>query len=357
MKVALVGMESEFDSADSTSGINKYMHQLYSEIKKIPGIEVDKFEYSKIARKLPWANHSVFYLESKFTNFKEYDIIHNPNGIRLFAKPEGSRLVTTIHDLMPVTNRSKSTGNGLIDRLVVMNSQLSDYVATQGFRLALKSDHIVVDIEYGKEELLKYFKYDKDKITTIRLAIDQKFITEPIEPRTTEVNKFRIGYLGSFNATKNIAFAVRAVKMIKEQDVKFELWGEKTVEAGLLDREIGSDGRIQFMGLQEQKDKIRIFDSFDVFVHPGVYESIIQFEALSRGLPVIIWRGAKITADLRAYCFEVDDEKQMAECILNIKKNGYDKQKRKEAMKFARQFTWKNVAESNVKVYRKVLNE
>lgn len=359
MKVALLGMTGEYDKeAASLSGINKYMYSIYSEIKKIGGVEIDKIEYKKVAKKFPWANHLAFYLQSSKVGNKTYDIIHNPNGIRPYRiKPSGrTKFVTTIHDLMPVTNRERQF-HDIKGGLVSLNSRFSDYIATEGFKLALKSDHIIVDAELGRHELAEFAKdyggYDLKKITAIRLAIDEKFAS-PVPPKNK--NKiFKVGYVGSYNATKNINIAIASIKSIKNQDISLELWGKKTIEAQLLEKQVAGDKRIQFKGIAPESEKVSIFDSFDIFVHPGVYESIIQFEALARGLPVIVKKDAKLTNDLRMHCFEVQDEQQMADCILQLKEEGYDQKKRKSAMEWARGFTWKRNAEDVVKVYKKVL--
>ncbi|MDE1871044.1 MAG: glycosyltransferase [Candidatus Micrarchaeota archaeon] len=355
MKVALLGMKGEFDDLGSISGINKYMSYVYHEMCKMKGMEVTKVEYGKVAKKLPWANHAAFYIQSEFSDFRGYDIIHNPNGLRLFKKPKNSRLVTTIHDLMPVTNRERNLGGSVKEVLVSVNSRFSDYVATEGFKLALKSDHIIVDIDYGKEELLEHFDYDKDKISTVRLAMDYKFLEAQPRNAKQQRAKFKVGYVGSFNAPKNIDFAIRAMKMIDDREIIMELWGKKTLEAEVLEKSSGNDERIRFMGVAPEGQKVQIFDSFDVFVHPGVYESIIQFEALSRGLPVIVKKGSKLSPDLLEHCIEAKDEPHMAQIIKDLKLNGYDNAKRKKSMEYARGFTWKRLTEDTVNVYKKVL--
>src|SRR5574340_1787016 len=101
MRVALLGMRGEYDEeAASLSGINKYMYSIYSEIKKIDEIKIDKIEYRKVAKKFPWANHIAFFLQSGKVGNKIYDIIHNPNGIRPYRIKSGgsTKFVTTIHD-------------------------------------------------------------------------------------------------------------------------------------------------------------------------------------------------------------------------------------------------------------------
>jgi glycosyltransferase involved in cell wall biosynthesis len=360
MKVAMLGMTGEFDSIDSTAGIVKYQSNLYAELGKIPDVNLSKIEYRKAAQHFPWANHTAFFLESRFfPGWDKYDIIHNPNGIRPFhvSRHKKAKVVTTIHDLMAVTNREMppSQGENIKGRLIYLNALAANYVATEGFKMAQRDEAIIVLTDGGKEELIKYFGYPSEKIYVIRIAIDWKFINEPIPERKTPNKEFKIGWLSSYNYQKNPLFAIRAVKMLKDPDIKFELWGKKSIEAGLLDSEVASDKRIQFMGQQEQSDKIRVFDSFDVFLHPSEYESLIQFEALSRGLPVIVKKESRLSQDMRDHCFEAEDEAQMAQIIQDLRENGYNKQKRDEAIRWARSFTWTRSATDTINVYKKVL--
>lgn len=356
MKVLLLGMEGEF-ADNSPSGIVKYMFSLYSEMGKLPGIKVNKVEYKKVAKRLPWANHSAFYLQSLFSDFKGYDLLHNPNCNRIFYKPKNARLVTTVHDLMFLDRTKALSGSGIKSKLVGINSGLSDLAATQGFRLALKSDRIITSFPQSREELIKAApEYDKDKISVVNLGIDNKFIMQKLSPKSSS-KLFKVGYLGSFNFSKRIHLAIRAVKMMKEEDVKFEMWGIKNIEAELLDNEIGTDKRIEFMGNEKQSEKVKIFDSFDVFVHPGVYEGLPVLEALARGLPVIVSRDARMTPETRRHCIVAKDEEEIAEKLSWLKSNGYSEKARKAGMQYARRFTWKNTAEQTVNVYRKVFDQ
>ncbi|MDE1870252.1 MAG: glycosyltransferase family 4 protein [Candidatus Micrarchaeota archaeon] len=356
MKVLLLGMKGEF-ADNSPSGIVKYMFSLYSEMGKLPGMKVDKVEYKKVAKRLPWANHSAFYLQSLFSDFKGYDLLHNPNCNRIFDKPKNARLVTTVHDLMFLDRTKALNDGGLKSRLVGINSGLADLAATQGLRLALKSDRIITSFPQSREELIKAAPdYDKEKISVVNLGIDDKFIMQKRSPRIPSKH-FKIGYLGSFNFSKRIHLAVRAVRMMKEKDVKFEMWGIKNIEAELLDKEIGSDKRIQFMGNEKQSEKVKIFDSFDVFVHPGVYDGLPVLEALARGLPVIVAKDARMTPETRKHCIVAKDEAEIAEKLSWLRSNGYSEKARKEGMLYASRFTWKHTAEQTVNVYRKVFEE
>ncbi len=360
MKVLLLGMSSEFEDMYSTSGIVKYISHIYSDLKDMKNMEVEKLEYKKLARKFPFVNHFGFYLESRFTDFSKYQIIHNMNGLRLFGKPKG-KLVVTIYDFMPYYDRIKIWGNKGQSKLVAMNSWFSDYMAVIGFKMALNADAILVLNEKGKEELIDFAKknnkeYDSNKIHIIGFAVDDKFITEPIKEKEKST-PFRVGYLGSFSKQKRVDILIRAVKSIDKQDIKVELWGSRSIQSRDLDTEIGNDKRIQLMNLAPEEKKIDIYDSFDVFVDCSIWESLMMYEALARGLPVIIVRGGKINPDLAMHCIEVGNEKELADAILDLKVNGYNPEKRKQAMAYVGQFTWKKLAERVAKVYDDVLSQ
>lgn len=355
MKVMLLGMENEFVDK-STSGIVKYTYSLYTEIGKIHNIEICKTEYKKLTTKIPWANNLAFYIESRFTDFKKYDILHNPNNNRIFTKPKGSKLVTTVHNVMSITEKMKPKDKSLMSKIVAANAQLSSYTGTKGFEFSLKSDQIIADTYHGKEEMLEYAQgYDKDKITVVPLGIDDKFMVDSI-PEKKDEKIFKVGYLGSFNSYQNIPAAIKAVKSIESPSIRFEIWGSRSFESQLLEKDISADKRISFMSPVPQDRKVQLYESFDVFVHPGVYEGLPLLEAMSRGVPVIVFKSIKMDPEMKEYCLLADDERHMAQLINDIRTNGYNDRRRQESIKYARGFTWRRTAEQTVDVYKNVLS-
>jgi len=61
-------------------------------------------------------------------------------------------------------------------------------------------------------------------------------------------------------------------------------------------KEIKQNERIKFIGFAPEEKIVDIYDSFDVFVFPILYEGFGMpiIEAQSRGLPVIIYKYGKI---------------------------------------------------------------
>jgi len=122
-------------------------------------------------------------------------------------------------------------------------------------------------------------------------------------------------------------------------------------------KEIKQNERIKFMGFAPEEKIVDIYDSFDAFVFPSLYEGfgLPILEAQARGLPVIIYKYAKIPKEVRRYCFEAESPEHMAQIIEQLKENGYDEKERKKAMEYARSFTWEKTAKMTLKVYKKVL--
>jgi len=158
------------------------------------------------------------------------------------------------------------------------------------------------------------------------------------------------------SATKNVSFAIRAVKLLKG-NLLFDIWGKQDRTYNELKELSGNDKRIRFMGFAPENKLVDIYDSFDVFVHPSLYEGfgLPILEAQSRGLPVIIYKYGKIPKEVRKYCFEAESPEHMAQIIEQLKENGYNEKERKKAMEYARSFTWEKVVRGTLEVYGKVL--
>ena len=90
---------------------------------------------------------------------------------------------------------------------------------------------------------------------------------------------------------------------------------------------------------------------------PSYYEGfgLEILEAQARGLPVIIYKHAKIPNEIKRYCFEAESPEHMAQIIEELKENGYNEKQRKKAMEYARSFTWEKTAKETLEVYNKIL--
>jgi glycosyltransferase involved in cell wall biosynthesis len=348
IKVALMSMK-EMEKRIG-QGIPKYTLYLYKYeklLEKTYNTLVSKvyLPYNKLLGDALSFELSSFF---KRPNLKSFDIIHIPTGFFIFHnKPKNVKYVTTIHDTNPMIV-SKSLKYKIKDKLW-------RYLA---FRRGLKfniniADAVIVNSTQTKEEVLRLGT--KKKVYVINLGVDKKFLTPKKFEKKRMNKKFYIGYVGSFATNKNIDFILDTANIINDESIEFHLWGAKTYTYEELIKKAGSN--VKFRGFAPEKKIVKIYDTFDVFIFPSLYEGfgLPIMEAQARGLPVIIYKHGKIPKEVRKYCFEAEDPEHAVEIIENLKEKGYNEKERKKAMKYARSFTWEKTARETLKVYNEVI--
>lgn len=364
IKVLYTGRRGEFSNSTG-SGIPRYMYEIFRNVKRYKSIDLQKIEYTTnlpiLSRKFPYINGLLFGFRSHFDNFNDYDILHNldPSNLLWYNfKKHNIVVVSTIHDLVPVFYRRlivvPNVGFKDIKQIFVKASQMVSCAITSFYlKQALKSDFIIVNSSQTKKEVIK-FGYDPKRIFVVNLGVEKTYLKPPIlrNPEAT----FKVGYLGGLGYKKNISFAIKAFRKIKTREIKLEIWGNKTIESDILLKEIGKDDRITLMGFAPEKNLIELLDSFDVFVFPSLHEGfgLPILEAQARGVPVIIYKNARIPEEITRYCIKAKDETHMAKLIQTIRNKGYNKKMKRRAMKYARSFTWEKTAGVSVKIYKKI---
>ncbi len=353
MDVCLLGVRGEFTNATG-HGVNRYMHYLYENLDsmKPKNVKIIKREVGTI----PYL-HSMFTIaaRSMMHDFSMYDIVHLLD-IRLisYARYGQAISITTVHDFRPLTTKELDADmyrsvHGLADLHLVR---------TPAIKAALNSDYLIANSTQTKEEAVS-LGFERRKVFVTNLGVDQRFFKKKVG-RRTKSKLFKVGYVGGVQKAKNPIFAVKAFRSIKGYDMSMELWGLGSGPAReALTRAIGPDRRIKFLGLVPEDRKVEIYDTFDVFVFPSLYEGfgIPIIEAQARGVPVIIYKNGMIPKEVAKYCMKADDEDHMAQLITNIKENGYNDRDRRRAVQYARGFTWERMAKQTVDVYRLAYKE
>jgi len=146
--------------------------------------------------------------------------------------------------------------------------------------------------------------YNKDRIFVVNNFIGKEFITKEIKEKKAR-SKFVVGYLGTFRLRENVGEAIKAFMLLKGDSYSFEIWGKQNFEYENLVKQAANDKRIVFRGPAPEEKIVDIYDSFDAFVFPSLYEGfgLLILEAQARGLPVIIYKYGKIPKEVRRYCF------------------------------------------------------
>lgn len=352
-KVATVGMNGDF-SRSSGEGVFTYMYELYSGLSKIKKINLKKIEM----KKYPLLDNGLsFMLKCSKIDFSSYDIIHNSGARAAFPYKRGNAiLVSTAHDFQPIMAPDQM----LESKVPKTKSEVRDQMRLEFLKKfslvsVLKSDYMIARSSLTKEDAIK-LGYDKNKISIDNNCIDKRYLTKI--PVKKSKKSFVVGYLGALRKRKHVGFAIKSIKEIKDEDITLQIWGNRKFQHDKLSKEAHSDKRIHFMGFAPEEKIVNIYDSFDAFVFPSLYEGVGQpiLEAQTRGLPVVIYKHGKIPKEVRKYCFEATDEEAMGDIIIKLKSNGYNDKQKKKATKYARSFTWDNSAKITSEVYLDLAN-
>jgi len=338
LKIGYITIE-RFESQGQ--GIPRYVTMLYKYLAKLN----EEDEIYKISYKsLPLIGEGLsLELKSIFSNYDNYDIIHNPIGFIPIHRIGKAEYVVTVHDTKQIYPNSVKSK---IWQYIVVNRGL-DYTLR-------KADFIIVDSTQTREEVMK-LGFDKNKIEVINLGLDDRFTKDTENKNKEKSGTFKVGYLGAFGPNKNIKFILQVAELLKDKNIEFNIYGNR--EYWYENFENYTPANVKFMGFAPEEKIVEIYDSFNVFVFPSLYEGfgLPILEAQARGLPVIIYKYGKIPQEVRKYCFEAESPERMAQIIEQLKVDGYNENKRREAIEYARDFTWERTARETFEVYKKVI--
>lgn len=354
MNVCLLSMKRNFENP-AGKGTQRYIYELWKNLPsmaKSHGINVERVDPG-IGRSDTHSKVS-FTLSIPLINLSKYDIIHIPAPI-MFAPPLKGKaaIVTTAHEFVDLGEDSsmgesyaRASRKERTDTPVI-----GDIIIKSAINQALASDYLIATSTLVKGEAIKK-GFDGKRIYIANLGLDDRF-RSPVSMRSHK--KFTVGYLGGLNHRKNVKFAINAFIKTGSKDLEFKVYGSGFEQADLM-KQASSDRRISFKGFAPEDSLTSIYDSFDAFIFPSVYEGfgLPMLEAQARGLPVIILSGSKMPKEVRKYCIAAKGEGDAAQIIEDLRRNGYNTKTRKKAMEYARSFTWRKCADDTIKAYEDI---
>jgi glycosyltransferase involved in cell wall biosynthesis len=170
--------------------------------------------------------------------------------------------------------------------------------------LSLKrADKIVGVSQFTRDEIIKYYKVDSEKVEWIYNSISEDFLFNDIanEQLSRAREKYRLPekfilYLGTLQPRKNIRHLIDAFARIKDSLNGISLVVCGNIEGHNADKLIlervafhGLKNEVVFPGFIDERDKMAVFALAHVFAFPSLYEGfgIPPLEAMSQGVPVI----------------------------------------------------------------------
>lgn len=314
--------------------------------------------------KIPFAAGSrlqrIFYENFGITRYvkkKGFDVYHaTGNLLPFFFKGPG---VLTIHDLVPVN----------YPQHVPLETSL--YYRLFFPRSVRRAQRIIAVSHKVKDDLLKKFPIDADKISVVYHGVEKGFkkITCPqklkeIRDRYGLPEKF-ILFVGNLEPRKNLPRVIDAFAHLKSHygiEHKLVIAGKKAWKSNAIFERRKSGimkNGVLFTGYVQREDLPGIYSLCGLFVFPSLYEGfgLPVVEAMACEAPVLVSdEGAlpEITNNIypRANAFDTKDIADKIYMLIS------DPEVRKENIRHgterAKYFTWQKAATQTLNVYKQV---
>ena len=353
MKVGLLEAKSSFLSYErSKKKFYYYPYYLYSNMIRIKSAL--KIEKIGIKVSSTFGKGLSILFNTALADLNSYDIIHSLDLNPFFPlRANNATIITTAHDFQFVlqSDLNLDVTHNLRNRVWIKA------VIRLGLKSLLVSDYIIAVSSLTKKDAIK-LGYPKEKIFVVNHGLTKSF-TERKQSDNFKPKGFVVGYMGALRTRKNPGMLFDTFKHLARKDYSFHIWGKLGYERDKWLSIAKNDRRIKFMGFAPENKMVSIYDSFDVFAFPSFYEGfgIPIIEAQARGVPVITYKSARLPDEVRKYCLEAEGPEHMAQIIEDIRENGYNEERRRKAMEYARSFTWSKTAYETLAVYTKVGEE
>lgn len=260
----------------------------------------------------------------------------------------GGRLgVTTFHDLFPLTHPGlQGAGLGY--------SRLKSSIGSKYFRFAcqqaVKCRYITTVSEHVRQEVIRIFGVDKDKVKVIKSGI-----SDNLEPQTKKDGIFRLGYLAQLDKRKRVDLLIKAFKKSSLDELVIAGIG---LEESYLRNLAGDDKRIKFLiKLLSNEELSNFYNSLDVFVFPTAIEGygLPPVEAMACKKPVIVLDDAIIPWDVKRRCAIVE----RLDYVLGNQKylEGLCRAVDLESnYQFAKEHSWDKSIDEYIELYQEIIN-
>lgn len=301
---------------DGNFGITRYATELRKRIN---------YDQEIYGTNLPSFVDYFFIIPLKVLFAKKTDTYHIsfPQGglvapiVRLFGK----KVVSTVQDINPIRNNYWHP-------LVWPNLAIYRF-----------SHKIIFISELVKQDWCKMFGED-DRLCVIPCGIGPEF-----KPDSKPQKTFTVGYVGNYKKHKNVQVLIEAKKRMINENIRLLLIGKGSIEFTSVEYDILP------VPIVSNEHLPSIYNNFDVFVFPSLEEGFGMpiLEAMACGLSVIVFKNVHIPEEVTRYCFKVEDEEELIECIRFLKNTRYKESNM--CVKYARNFDWNNIAKKTLELF------
>lgn len=212
------------------------------------------------------------------------DVIYFPYNANLPHNATTKKLVTTIHDIMPLMDDFSYQFS---------DSEKARFMNSMRYLEEKKDIMITVDSNSTRQDILNKYNIDESRLVNIPMGYDKQKYTQLRDDRVLSkfsINKPYLLYLGALDERKGLDVIAEIVKRGLSHDVQFVCAGkaEKNLSKDTLDV-LKRYSNVVLTGYVSDYEKVVLMSMAEIFVFPSYYEGfgLPVLEAMACGTPVI----------------------------------------------------------------------
>ncbi len=228
-----------------------------------------------------------------------------------------------------------------------------------------RAKRIITPSQATKNDLLKLYTADAEKITVIPLGIDKTIKSVPIAEKIKAIQPFFL-MVGRLEARKNTARVIEAFGLLRAREPKIMLKlvligkpgeGYTFVEAAIMRLPDAIRCDIIELGYIDHATLIQYQAAAVAFIYPSLYEGfgLPLLEAMQAGLPIITSNTGSIpeVVDDAAIIIDPLSTTELVEAMSILATNKLSRQQiSKRGRERVKQFSWEKTAAATLKVLK-----
>lgn len=299
-----------------------------------------------------------------------FDVIHAQEFAGLYWRRFDEPFVCTVHGTMfseTLLDRRYFARLSPAEKLGAIWRFKARVALQPAFRgMLARSDQIIVDSIFTRQELLRISPFLQDRIREVPLGLDQSRYDLRPARKNDPARRLTIVLLGRIQEMKGLRIAAEAARVLHERRVRVEfvIGGRGVYERELrsLIARWGMQDLVRFAGYVPPDQLSSFLRSGDVFLFPDLTHpafGLVAVEAMLHGLPVIgAYSGAipEVVTPENGWLYEPWNVDELVGTIESIVKDP-DVLARKSvaAQETAHRYTASKMAEQVEAVYREVI--
>ncbi len=304
------------------------------------------------------AAYRLFVKIPKIVTQQKVDIVLEPRHFGPFNLPKSIKRVTFIHDLSPLHYPQWH--------------QFASRTLQQLFLPSIlkRTDHILTNSAYTKQDIIQHFPYTAHKITSTLLAKETFFQPQsnPELLSNLAIEQPYLLHVGTIEPRKNLQVLLTAFEALKKQinhPLQLVLVGKKGWKSDTFFQAIEKSPYqqdIKVLGYVERNALITLYSSTEAFVYPSLFEGfgLPLVEAMACGAPIVSSNAAclpEIVGQAGQFFSPTSSEDLVQQLSLVLNNPTLKTDMRQRALQQASQFSWEKTARETIETLERVRSE